>query len=83
MLTDDQFQIGDNMDAEKTEVCPEDYSLKNLILYKMDRTIAVLGMVAIGVWALTTKEIPADAGKIVSGVITGLGVYLGVKGGSK
>jgi len=61
----------------------ESYSLKNLILYKMDRTIAVLGMVGIGLWSLMVKEMSPDAGKIAASVITGLGVYLGVKGGNK
>ena len=61
----------------------ENYSLKNLILYKLDRTIAVLGMVAIGICSLIIKDLPPESGKISVAVITGLGVYLGVKGGSK
>lgn len=58
----------------------KDYSLKNLILYKMDRTIAVVGMVVIGIWSLTTSTLSPEASKIAASVITGLGVYLGIKG---
>ena len=58
----------------------EDYSLRNLILYKLDRTIAVVGMVVIGIWALASSTLPPEASKVAASVISALGVYLGIKG---
>jgi len=63
------------MDEENKE-----YSLQNLILYKMDRTLAVLGLIFVGVLALWTKELPPEAAKIATAVVTGLVAYLGFKG---
>lgn len=31
---------------------PECYSVKDLILYKMDRTISIVGIIGLGAWAL-------------------------------
>ena len=71
------------MDAEKTEVCPEDYNVKNLILYKMDRTMAIAGLIIIGIVSIVSDAIPPEAAKVVTGVVGALAVYVGGRGRSK
>ena len=57
------------------------YSVKEYVLWKLDRTIAVLGLVALGVWALyrNTPE-TVQIGIAVVGV---LGGYIGGRAGNK
>jgi len=62
--------------ADEKEICKEDYNLKNLILYKMDRTLAIGGLIVIGIFAMYA-EIPAEAAKIATGVVGALAVYVG------
>ena len=59
------------------------YSIKEYILFKLDRTIAILGLVGIAVGAMLFKEITEPAAKIVSGVAGALAVYVGGRGGTK
>lgn len=89
MMTDSKDKLRSDLEAEISELeIPElkfdetmSYSFRDLILYKMDRTIAISGLVAIGLWSLFIKS--ADFNQATSAVITALGVYLGVKVGKK
>ena len=54
-------------------------TIKEMILYKMDRTLAILGLVAIAIIALTTKTLSAPAIAVVSLISGGLVTYIGGK----
>ena len=57
---------------------PKIYSIKEYILFKLDRNIAILGLVALGVIGFI--EQPSGYEKIVSGIVAALAVYLGARG---
>lgn len=59
------------------------YSVQEYMLFKLDRNIAIIGLITIAIWALLTKDLSADAGKIAYAVIGILGVYIGGRGGNK
>lgn len=50
-----------------------------IILYKMDRTLAICGLIAIGIVALTVKAIPPTASTTISLIAGGLTTYIGGK----
>jgi len=56
------------------------HSIIQYILFKVDRTITIVGLIAIAIWALISTEISEIASKIVFGVITALATYLGSRG---
>lgn len=55
------------------------YSIKQLILYKMDRTIAVVGIVLLGCWALYMAK--PDSFQISMAAVGGLVGYIGGRTG--
>lgn len=57
-----------------------EYNLKNLILYKLDRTLAIAGLVAIGVWSLV-KATP-ELTQVTIAVVGVLGGYIGGRSAS-
>ena len=57
------------------------YSTKEYILIKLDRNIAIVGLVSIGAIALLLNTPAAE--KIVTGVVAALAVYLGARGGNQ
>jgi hypothetical protein len=59
----------------------EPYSIKEYILFKLDRNIAIFGLVSLGITALILGT--PETEKIVSGVVAALAVYLGARGGNK
>jgi hypothetical protein len=60
------------------------YSIKQLILYKMDRTFAVLGIILLGAWAISKGgDMPAPAIQITTGAVTALATYIGGRAASK
>jgi len=88
---DERYQ-GDNMPNEIKE--PEDpkcYSLLEYLLFKIDRTIAICGLILIALlsmWigiklGLAGKDLPESVGSVLSLVVNGLSFYLGVRLGSK
>ena len=54
-------------------------TMKEMILYKMDRTLAILGLIALGIIALTTKTVTVPAISVVSLIAGGLVTYIGGK----
>jgi len=54
-------------------------TIKEMILYKMDRTLAILGLIALGIIALTTKTVTVPAISVVSLIAGGLVTYIGGK----
>jgi len=54
-------------------------TFKEMILYKMDRTLAICGLIAIGIIALTTKTVSVPAIAVVSLIAGGLVTYIGGK----
>jgi hypothetical protein len=52
-------------------------TLWEMLLYKLDRSIAVAGIVAVGIYSIYAGP---DMKDIAMGVATGLGVFLGMKG---
>jgi len=69
-------------EAGKIEVDVEaGYSIRNMILYKLDRTLAIAGLVAIGVYSLYKGSL--DDQPIALAVIGALGVYIGGRGLNK
>ena len=59
---------------EKTE-----YSLKQLLLYKIDRALTVIGLAAIGVAAIWKGELNQDIAIVVVAVVNALGITLAVR----
>ena len=57
---------------------PKKYSIKEYILFKLDRNIAIVGLVALGVAAIILR--PTGYEKIVSAVVGALAVYIGSRG---
>jgi len=57
-------------------------TMKEMILYKMDRTFAILGIVLMGTWAIAKgSEMPASGIQIVGLAITALATYVGGRTG--
>lgn len=57
-------------------------SFKEMILYKMDRTFAVLGIILLGAWAISKgSDMPAPALQITMGAVTALATYIGGRTG--
>jgi len=54
-------------------------TIKEMILYKMDRTIAVVGVVILGAWALSKAQ--PDAYQISMAAVGGLVGYIGGRTG--
>ncbi len=53
------------------------------LLFKIDRTIAIIGLIAIGLYSIFSKDISDTSVKIIASVVTGLSMYLGVRLGNK
>ena len=54
------------------------YSIKEYILFKLDRTIALLGLVGLGVSSML-MDIPEGSQGTLNNVISVLGVYVGAR----
>ena len=50
-----------------------------VILYKMDRTLAICGLVAIGLTALFVESVSPTASNVISLIAGGLTTYIGGK----
>ena len=61
---------------------PKCYTLAEYLLWKIDRTIAICGVVAI-VGLYSFGKIPPDAETIALSALGILGVYIGGRGGNK
>lgn len=60
------------------------YSIKEYILFKLDRNIALVGFLTLGIVVICTDafvELSEQAVSIVEKIITALGVYVGVRTG--
>ena len=71
------------MSDQETEVKEEElkgYTIPEFLLFKLDRTLAIVGLVAVALTALWVNDISEPAKVVVSGIAGGLGVYLGVRG---
>ena len=62
---------------------PKCHTLLEYLLFKIDRTIAILGLIAIGLFSIFSTDISETSAKMIGSVITGLSMYLGVRLGSK
>jgi hypothetical protein len=62
---------------------PASYSIKDLILYKLDRTLAIAGLVAIGVWSLAKDAGSPEIIQVTIAVVGVLGGYIGGRSASK
>ena len=62
-------------DTEKTE----DFSIKGYLLYKLDRTIAITGIVFLGAWSLYIGT--TESTQIAMAAIGGLVGYVGGRTG--
>jgi len=54
-------------------------TFKEMILYKMDRTLAICGLILLGFTALMVKELSQIASTVVSLIAGGLITYIGGK----
>ena len=54
-------------------------TFKEMILYKMDRTLAICGLVLLGIITLSVKEVSSTASTIISLIAGGLVTYIGAK----
>ena len=57
------------------------YSIKEFLLFKLDRTLALLGIVGMGVAAVVC-DISPQSQSIITNILYILGVYTGVRGAS-
>ena len=57
------------------------YTIIEYILFKIDRSIAIVGLISIGLSAVFIPEIPETAIKVIAPVVSGLCFYLGARGG--
>ena len=64
--------------AEETSPTPR--TLKEMILYKVDRTLAILGVIVLGAWALYIGT--TDSIQIAMAAIGGLVGYVGGRTGA-
>ena len=58
------------------------YTVKEYILFKLDRNLAILGLIIIAITSVWMKDVSEAAGKIIAGVVGALAVYLGARGGN-
>ena len=73
------------------EIEPKCYSLLEYLLFKIDRTTAIAGMIfiaALCTWAgyklgANGKDLPESVGKILALFFNSMGLYLGFRLGSK
>jgi len=64
------------------EMTPECKTVLEIILYKMDRTLAILGIVAIAVFCMISKSQVNDSSVQISmAAITGLATFIGARSG--
>ena len=63
---------------EEIKAEKQGYSIKEYILFKLDRTIALLGLVALGVSSML-MDIPEGSQGTLNNVISVLGVYVGAR----
>ena len=61
---------------------PKCYSLTEYLLFKLDRNLAILGVVAI-VGLYSFGKIPSESKEIALSALGILGVYIGGRGGNK
>lgn len=54
-------------------------TILEVILYKMDRTLAIIGLVALGLTALFVKSVSPTASNVISLIAGGLTTYIGGK----
>lgn len=52
-----------------------------MLIYKLDRTLAIVGVIVLGIWAMTAKDIPPAATQITTVAIGGLVTYIGGRTG--
>jgi len=78
------MKMADLVEEEIKETKKTKWTFMEAVLFKLDRNIAISGIIAIGVYALykSSPEFP-DLSKIAMAAITGLGVIVGVRVGSK
>ena len=58
------------------------FTIKEYILFKLDRNIALVGLVGLGICAMFV-DLKPTAEKVVTGVISAFSVYIGTRGGNK
>lgn len=52
-------------------------SFKEILLYKLDRTLAIAGLIGIGIVAMTIKNLSTTAVQVVTVIAGGLVTYIG------
>ena len=58
-------------------------TIKEYVLFKLDRNLAIIGLIVIAVLSVLRQDISEGAAKIVASVITAMGMYLGIRLGNK
>jgi hypothetical protein len=64
------------------EIEPRCYTIREYVLFKLDRNIAILGVVGI-VALFCFGKVPPEAKEIALSALGILGVYIGGRGGNK
>jgi len=72
-----------NVKDAATKIKEEGYTIVQLLLFKFDRTLAILGLVVIAIFTINADKISTEAQMIITSVTTALGIVLGVRLGSK
>jgi hypothetical protein len=58
---------------------PNSFTVKEFVLYKLDRTIAVVGLIVLGAWSLV--DVTPETSQIAIAVVGGLVGYVGGRSG--
>jgi type IV secretory pathway VirB2 component (pilin) len=62
----------------------EDWNLKQLLLYKLDRTLAVIGVVILGLMAMQNPESDSQVALVgIGGLVTFIGAKAAMSGSGK
>ena len=64
------------------EISNRTFTIKEYVLFKLDRNIAILGLIALGIIAVVFDVKPTNE-KVLGAIIGALAVYIGGRGGNK
>lgn len=67
--------------AEQSDpIVPECRTAKDMLLWKLDRNLAIVGIIAIGILSIF-KVLPQDSQQLPGSTITALATYVGIRSG--
>ncbi len=65
------------VEENTNEIPPAGMTLKQMLLYKMDRTLAIIGIVLLGGMAMFVENVTSEALTVTTVCVGGLVTYVG------